>query len=300
MAEIFTAIHSYSDPGLDKQKYYEYDLSIRMNADGFSFCILDTNTNKYLHLESFDLKEPGMRRPVPGEGANTDPSSLIRLLEENLNWLSSPFNNTSIIYDEGKSTLVPEALFDKKEEETVYAFNVAKESSHHQALHHDHIKSVNAFSVYGIPSLFDDLIDKYFSGAPVFHHSTAFIQSLFLKYMNQDTGNILFVNAGASRLDLLRITGKKLNYYNSFTYHTAEDFMYYLIFVVEQLKLNPENIELIITGELDKHSSLSDLLHKYIRNISFADRNTDFRYSFVFDQLPGHYYYNLLNAAMCE
>ena len=76
--------------------------------------------------------------------------------------------------------------------------------------------------------------------------------------------------------------------------------MYYLIFVVEQLKLNPENIELIITGELDKHSSLSDLLHKYIRNISFAGHNKDFRYSFVFDQLPGHYYYNLLNAAMCE
>ena len=300
MAEIFTAIHSYSDPGLDKQKYYEYDLSIRMNADGFSFCILDTNTNKYLHLESFDLREPGVRRAVPGEGANTDPASLIRLLEGNLNWLSNPFNNTRIIYDEGRSTLVPEALFDKKEEETVYEFNVAKESSHHQHLHHDHIKSVNAFSVYGIPSLFDDLIGKYFSGASVFHHSTAFIQSLFLKYMNQDTGNLLFVNTGASRLDLLRITGNKLNYYNSFTYHTAEDFMYYLIFVVEQLKLNPENIELIMTCELDKHSSLSDLVHKYIRSIRFADRNVDFRYSFVFDQLPGHYYYNLLNVAMCE
>ncbi|NQT76261.1 MAG: DUF3822 family protein [Bacteroidetes bacterium] len=300
MAEIFKAIHSYSDPGLDKQKYYEYDLFIRMNADGFSFCILDTNTNKYLHLESFDLMEAGARRPVPGEGTNTDPSALIRLLEENMNWLSSSFNNTRIIYDEGRSTLVPEALFDKKEEETVYAFNVARESKHHQVLHHDHIKTANAFSVYGIPSRIDDLIAKKFPEALVFHYSTAFIQSLFLKYMNQDTENVLFVNTAASRLDLLRITANKLNYYNSFTYHTAEDFMYYLIFVVEQLKLNPENIELIMTGELDKHSLLSDLVHKYIRNIRFADRNADFRYSFVFDQLPGHYYYNLLNAALCE
>jgi hypothetical protein len=69
---------------------------------------------------------------------------------------------------------------------------------------------------------------------------------------------------------------------------------------VEQLGLNPESADLMMMGEVDKHSSITDLVMKYIRNVSFAKRNDEFRYSFVFDQLPGHYYFNLLNASLCE
>jgi hypothetical protein len=108
------------------------------------------------------------------------------------------------------------------------------------------------------------------------------------------------VNTGQSHIDILQIRDKKLDYYNSFRYNTSEDFMYFLVFVVEQLKLNPESVQVVLLGEIERHSSLSDLLHKYIRHISFIDRSSDHRYSFVFDQLPGHYYYNLLNASLCE
>ena len=110
----------------------------------------------------------------------------------------------------------------------------------------------------------------------------------------------LFVNTGHAHIDILQIKDKKLDYYNTFRYNTAEDFMYYLVFVVEQLNLNPESVQLMLLGEIEKHSPLSDLMHKYIRNIQFLERNSDHRYSFVFDQLPGHYYYNLLNASLCE
>jgi hypothetical protein len=29
-------------------------------------------------------------------------------------------------------------------------------------------------------------------------------------------------------------------------------------------------------------------------------RNDQFRYGNVFDELPGHYFFNLLNAGLCE
>ena len=37
-----------------------------------------------------------------------------------------------------------------------------------------------------------------------------------------------------------------------------------------------------------------------IRNIEFMERNDFFVYSYALDELPSHYFYNLLNANTCE
>jgi len=300
MAENFKAIHTYSDPGLDKQKIYEYELSIRMHTDGFSYAILDTNTNKFLHLEAFDLADPGKRIYIPGEAEKIDTGKLVQLLENELKWLQQAFHKVRILLEQGKSTLVPEALFNEEEAGSIFDFNVAGGPYQKTELKHDHLKSTNAYAIYRLPSQLQRLCEKYFPGAAVYHYSTANIQSLFHKYRNADNDKQLFVNTAGTHIDILQIKNKKLDYYNSFSYNTTEDFMYYLIFVVEQLDLNPENVELMMLGEIEKHSSLSDLVHKYVRHIRFIERNPEFRYSFVFDQLPPHYYYNLFSASLCE
>jgi hypothetical protein len=299
MADHFKAIHTYSDPGLDNEKIYLYDLSIRMHTDGLSYCIQDTNTNKFLHLEAYDLGEPGLRY-IPGEPERNNATRLTQLLEGNLSWLRQSFNTTRILYEAGSSTLVPEALFDEQEMSAIFNFNIAGGPGESKDLCHDHLKGSNAHNVYHIPFALKTFINKYFHEAKLYHHSTAMIQALLNKFRNIDTDKQLFVNSGHSHVDILQIKDKKLDYYNSFRYNTAEDFMYFLVFVVEQLKLNPESVQVVLLGEIERHSPLSDLMHKYIRNVSFIDRNPDHRYSFVFDQLPGHYYYNLLNASLCE
>jgi hypothetical protein len=300
MAENFKAIHTYSDPGFDEQKFYEYDLNIRLSADGLSYCILDINTAKFLHLQSFDLSDSGKKPYIPGEKEFDDFSKASQLLSGQLKWLSNPFNKIRVVINQGKSTLVPDALFNEKEQQQIFEFNVAGGPFPANQLRNDHLKSLNAHSIYHVRGPMGDILGSHFSDAEVFHHSTSVIQALFMKYMNRENKNALFVNSGASRIDMMRIVDKKLEYYNSFIYNTAEDYMYYLIFVVEQLNLNPETLELVMMGEIEKHSKLSELAHKYIRNIKFLARNEDFRYSFVFDQLPDHYYFNLLNASLCE
>jgi hypothetical protein len=299
MADHFKSIHTYSDPGLDKEKVYDYDLSIRMHTDGLSYCIQDTSTNKYLHLEAFFLGEPGQRY-IPGEPERSDANKLLQLLEGELSWLRQPFHKTRIMYEAGSSTLVPEALFDEKELSAIFNFNVANGPGEPKDLRYDQLKGTNAYNVYHIPLALRTFIDKYFHEAQLYHHSSVMIQALLSKFRNIDTEKQLFVNTGHSHIDILQIKDKKLDYYNSFRYNTAEDFMYFLVFVVEQLKLNPESVQVVLLGEIERHSPLSDLINKYIRNVSFIDRNSDHRYSFVFDQLPGHYYYNLLNASLCE
>ncbi|MDT8392883.1 MAG: DUF3822 family protein [Bacteroidales bacterium] len=300
MAGNLNAIHSFSDPGLDKQKIFEYELSVRLKADSLAYCILDTNTNKFLHLEAWDLAIPDRKPFIPGDKEPTDTRRLVQLLEDELNWLTHGFSRIRIVIDQGKSTLMPRALFRAEERKNIYELNVAGGPWPEKELRYDELSSVNAFAVYHLPADMGEMIGKYFSSAGIYHYSSAFIQAIYLKNMNRDNDKLLYVNVASSRLDILRIKGKKLDYFNSFRYNTAEDFMYYLIFVVEQLGLNPESVELVMMGEVDKHSGITDLAMKYVRNIDFIKRNTDFRYSFVFDQIPGQYYFNLLNASLCE
>src|SRR5210317_75272 len=146
MADHFTAIHTYSDPGLDKQKIYEYDLSIRIHADGLSYCILDSNTNKFLHLETFKLAETGTKY-LTGEPENIELTKLTRLLSNELAWLNQPFNKVRVLYESGNSTLVPEALFSEEEKARIFDFNVAGGPHQAHELKHDYLRGANAYNI---------------------------------------------------------------------------------------------------------------------------------------------------------
>lgn len=300
MADLFSPIHSYSDPGSDNQKFQDYELNLRISPDALSYCVFDSVAAKFLHLESYDLREPGRNPVIPGDHGQWVSTRLSELLEDKLADMAGGHQKCRILLEWGNVALVPEALYSEDEKAAIFDFNNAGGPYPVNELRHDALPGLNAYSIYHVPPAVGSLLERFFPGAGLHHHSTALINGILQKYINLGNDKLLHVNVARSRVDILRLKGKKLDYFNSFTYNTAEDFMYYLIFVVEQLGLNPESVELIISGEVDKHSSLVDLVMKYIRYVQFVKRNDDFRYSFVFDQLPGHYYYNLFNASLCE
>jgi len=59
--------------------------------------------------------------------------------------------------------------------------------------------------------------------------------------------------------------------FNSFEYQTKEDFIYYILFTAEQLKLNPETFKLQLLGEISEESDLFKIAYRYIRNISLMN-----------------------------
>jgi hypothetical protein len=97
---------------------------------------------------------------------------------------------------------------------------------------------------------------------------------------------------------VLAFDGGQLIYCNAFHFMTPEDIAYYLIFVFEQLNLNPEEVGLTLLGNIDRYSPVYDLLFRYIRNIEFAGRNESFGYSYLFNEIPDHFYYSLLSPVL--
>ena len=72
------------------------------------------------------------------------------------------------------------------------------------------------------------------------------------------------------------------------------DFIYYLLFTSEQLQLNPETLNLIFIGKIKSEDELYKIAYKYIRHVSFGDRNDNY----IYESKPNSSYsdFTLINS----
>ena len=84
---------------------------------------------------------------------------------------------------------------------------------------------------------------------------------------------MVYVNVSSDSFDVVVIQNKQLYFSNSFSFETKEDFIYYILFTFEQLKLDVEEIQLYFTGDIELESELYTITYQYIRNVLFLESN---------------------------
>jgi hypothetical protein len=159
----------------------------------------------------------------------------------------------------------------------------------------DEIKSLNAKNIFALPLSLKTKLDAIYHNVSYHHVSSTLIDSLLMENKNKTTKK-LFIHVQASYFNAVLIEGKNLLFYNTFNHHSTEDFIYYLLFVCEQLHLNPENVEVILIGEIEKASTIYSVTQKYIRNVKFGKRVDDADYCYQLQTLPKHFYFTLFNS----
>ena len=89
-------------------------------------------------------------------------------------------------------------------------------------------------------------------------------------YLLDYSSIFLAVNLGIdpTPVDAIDFVKNKLMFYNRFDFNTKEDIIYYLLFTIDQLKLNPEEIPLVITGNISEDDDNYKIIYEYIRNVS--------------------------------
>jgi hypothetical protein len=131
------------------------------------------------------------------------------------------------------------------------------------------------------------------------HHASVLMESTWIRYKNQLGSDRVFLNIRDQQFDMMVMNSRHLRFCNSFPFSAPEDLLYYVIFVMEQLGLNPEETTASLMGQVERNSLVYDALFKYIRDINFVDRNDAFSYSYAFNEIPGHYFSTLLNFPVC-
>ncbi|HNR20699.1 MAG TPA: DUF3822 family protein [Bacteroidia bacterium] len=267
----------------------EYDLYLLTGNDTIQFAILDNDRTKFVALHDYNLLS------LKSDDIAEKVMSVI-LNDELLSTYKKSFRKVFISYSSSKNTLIPNAFYNDAEKKNLLSFNF--NTYENEIAYNDKVRQIDAQLLYNVDKRTADFLNGFFSNTLHHNATNSLIEGIILQHKN-NSETLITVNVSHTSFDLIITEGKKLIYYNSFTYQSTEDFMYYILFACEQMQLNPESAVFYFSGMIEKNSALYLLAQKYIRNIRFTQRPDFCEYSYRFNEVPSHYHYRLYNQYLC-
>lgn len=243
------------------------ELSIQVSLNGLSFSILNRNTNTITKIKHIDF----LKKETPFYALD----KLKHVFEEEES-LKTTFSKVIVIHQNQLSTIVPNALFKEDTLADYLKFNAKILQT--DFITFDEVTTNESVNVY-VPyvNINNYLFERF--GAFTYKHATTILIENLLQDQSNDSNSKMIVNVITNRFDLLIIKKNKLEFYNSFEFNSKEDFLYYILFTAEQLKLDPETFQLEMLGAIRKDDELHAIAYKYIRHINFGNRLDNYNYT---------------------
>ncbi len=261
------------------------ELSIQINLNGLSFCILNRTTNEIEFLKTIDFEQKQL------------PDAVLNHLKTELSSntaFSEDFNDVLVIHQNELATLVPEKLYDPENKVDYLKFN--SKILRNDFITEDHISVNDSVNVYVPYVNINNYIFETF-GEFVYKHSSSILIDSFLQ--NPETKEeepVVYINVNKTTIELLVLENNKLQLFNTFEYHSKEDFIYYVLFVFEQLKLDVETTTTLLSGNIVIGDQNFVMLYLYIRNVTFIDKTYSFNIVAETDRRYLHQHYVILNS----
>jgi hypothetical protein len=274
-----TVIKKNSTPTLTNTK--DSRLSIQFNLDGFSFCISNNTTKEIVYFSEYVFDEK--------QGT---PESLLGQIEEIFKTdiqLQKDFSSVLVIHQNDLFTLVPNAYFSEDKLLEYLDFNIKTIAT--DFITFDDIQSINAKNLYVPYVNINNYLFQNFGEFEYKHHLTVLIEQLISLPASEERK--VYINVSKDNFDLVILQNKKLAFSNSFYFETKEDFIYYILFTFEQLKIEVEEVKVYFTGAIDLETEIYKITYQYVRNIFFLESTNK-----IVNQLvaPKHSNYILLNS----
>ena len=272
---------------IDPSRTLSYNIPIQCSLDGFCFVIHDIEENKIIDIGMYQTSE-------------TDNENLVsEALEKallNKGVYEKPFHSVRCIVGNRLNTLIPEELFDEEHLVTYFRFNHDLPENH--ILKYEALPSLSCVNVFAIPSSLEQHIHELWSNAVITHRSSVFLNGIL--HESPDDQAIAYVNVNSRSFDLAMVEGHKLVFSNNFKFNTKDDFIYYLIFALEQRHLDGQKTPVCFTGLIASNSEIIKLCERYIKHIRFIRPDGKINVDMTLNDIPFHYYYIPYQSLSCE
>lgn len=268
----------------------QYNLSLQISRDVFRICVTDTGNNRCLLLEDYQFTNV------------IDTPQLIAQLEkiyDEHHVLQAGYWKTIKLSIKNENfSLIPSSLFDKdylKEYITLNCSIKGKEVYYHKQ------KTTDTVNIFAADK---DIIFWFNAKYPhkslkLFHYTSPFIEGVMID-KSSEAEKSMYIVTEKNYLTILVKRNKKMELCNTFRYQSTEDYVYFVMFIFDQLKLNPETTPVTMWGEIVPDSPIYNKLFKYIRNINFGNRPTSLSFGYQFDEVFDHRFYDLYSMHLCE
>jgi len=230
-------------------------LSIQFSLDGFSFCTTNTH-NEVIEFSSYYFSK-----------TKNSPELILEKLQDIFKKeksLQYDFETVTVIHQNNLNTLVPNEYFKKDALKSYLKYSIKTIAT--DLITFDELDFMNSRNVYVPYVNINNFLFQNFGEFEYKHYSSVLLEKLFSIATNDIC---CYIHVSKSTFDIVIIKNSNLQFFNIFEYKTKEDFMYYVLFTLEQLDLSTEETFVSILGDMEEDSDLFRLMYTYIRNIDF-------------------------------
>jgi hypothetical protein len=278
----------FRDEYLDQTALSRYDLRLELDAHILRCAIVEASENQCRFLEEYRWASN-----TPADGVLPLIRNVIdqhELLPRNF-WKSVQFvvNNPSF-------TLIPAPLF-RKEYAVRYLELARGVSLAGEAVLHERHASWETENVFSLPTpLYDYLAGLYpFDDFRLVHHA-----DLLLDVARQFDDKTFLIAVEPTSVTMLYAYKWKLFYCNRFEYRDVKDLIYYVLYVMSELKLNAAQLPVVAFGAIDVDSDAHIALHKYLGELTVGLPEALKAPRLFVNAPPAHRYVNLFHAVEAD
>ncbi|MFZ4455636.1 MAG: DUF3822 family protein [Bacteroidales bacterium] len=244
---------------IDFSKTEQYNLSIRLTPDGFSFYIVDPfgGGKSIFHTFSFSTLKSQL----------TQIEEIVYKHEQ----LLLPYRRTDLIVVSPHYTLVPNELLldDKKEELLSFQFHKTDDK-----LLTNTLQRIPATNLFAMDEKIYSFLIRTFSINRVLHYATT-LAEYFAERSRFGNYSKMYLHIDTTQIDIFCFERNRLKLNNSLKYNQINDAAYFVLNAWEKAGLHQTDDELHVCGISELRTEISPLLKKYLQRVSPLSPPTD-------------------------
>ena len=271
----------------DLESLHQYTLLINTGARDFQIGVVDSSENRVLLFEDYVLNEPQ---------DHSEHLEAVKSVIDSHEILQAGFWKQVIIgVKSNKFVQVPASLFSEDAVQDYLKFNARIESD--ESVLHCASSTTDAVTVFAIHSGLHELLMGFYKNVPVkfVHQSHALISGCLTCATG---GDPLYIYVDRFKLHIMYLRNNRLAYYNQFAIKQFSDYVKYIMLVMKSMNLDQETSQVVLWGYIGKNSPHYLEFVKYIRNVSFGGRLPQLKFSFQFDEVQEHHYFDLFSLSL--
>ncbi|CAM4279037.1 Protein of unknown function [Pedobacter westerhofensis] len=265
------------DPEFDPNTASDCNLLLKITADSFSYAIIDKHSRQLKAV--FDQQE-----------CEDTTAELATALKRD-SYLSLSFREIKVSVYTPNTIAIPNSLFNRNELNS-YANFFAEASSAN--LYTRPFAKFGFTSVFNFEQFIEETLDKSLASAARYEHHTP-----LLALGSAAKGTSLLLDFTVGSFNVLLLENRKMIFQNTFQIDTPEEFNYYLLLLIQELKLDPSCSTVLLSGIIHQDDGYYSCLSKYFGELHFNLPPADQFDHAILDDMPAHYYSSLLALDLC-
>ena len=275
------------DDEFQSQNAAKCDLLIHIGIESFQYAIIDKVRDELKALVEYEL---------PNISDQGDLIQAIENLSECTKEFKYSFNKVKISIDSYQFTFIPDEFYQSGNDEEYAKFIITKQQA---VILCNPIPAAKIKNIIAINSDLHLALHKIFHNPKIYGQASAFIQGI-LKSFKQNTAPSLYIDIHQKHVQFAYFKQSELSFYNLFDSINAIEFNYFILNIIESLKVDLDHTHIILSGQVMQNDEYYQRIEKYFKDIQFADSRLIIKHPELFDKVSAQTFFSLLTLDQCE